>query len=143
MDYSFIAKTEQDWAKYAKILVPTLSGGEVFGLSGPLGAGKTALVAAVAKELGVAGPVLSPTFVLVKNYPVSGRKFSTLCHADLYRAAEGEVPEALAEWLGDPHVVCFVEWAQKARAALPKGAMFFSIDILPKGHRRITKSRPE
>lgn len=127
---------------FAAGLARGLVGGDVFGLSGPLGAGKTTLVQAVAAALGIAGRVTSPTFVLVKTYPVSGKKFAELCHADVYRAKEGEVPDALAELLGDPRAVCFVEWAEKIRGRLPPETNMLAIEALPNGWRRVSKSRP-
>lgn len=132
--------TEEDWARYAAALVAGLSGGEVFALSGPLGAGKTTLVQAVARNLGIVGRVTSPTFVLAKTYPVTGKPFGFLCHADLYRTPDGEVPEALAECFGEKDTVCFVEWAEKISSKLPKNTTVLSIAILPGGGRGITKT---
>ncbi len=59
------------------VLVP----GDVVVLSGELGAGKTALAQGVGRGLEVDGPVVSPTFTLVREY--KGRH--PLCHVDLYR----------------------------------------------------------
>lgn len=93
------------------VLVP----GDVVVLSGELGAGKTALAQGVGRGLGVDGPVVSPTFTLVREY--QGRH--PLCHVDLYRL----------EWVQELHdlgieehlddSVTLIEWGEMAASALP------------------------
>src|SRR6266478_4472029 len=58
------------------------SPGWIFGLKGDLGAGKTQLVKGIARGLGIAARVLSPTFALIHQY-LDGRL--PLYHIDLYR----------------------------------------------------------
>ncbi|HVO26977.1 MAG TPA: tRNA (adenosine(37)-N6)-threonylcarbamoyltransferase complex ATPase subunit type 1 TsaE [Candidatus Margulisiibacteriota bacterium] len=89
-------------------LASLLTGGELIGLSGELGAGKTCLVRGIAQGLGVAPQkVRSPTFTLVNEY--SGGRLP-LYHIDLYRLAATDMDRmALREYLyGDG--VCVVEW---------------------------------
>lgn len=66
--------------------------GAVVLLSGDLGAGKTCFSQGLARGLGVVGPVQSPTFVLVMEYPEAR---VPLRHADLYRLARVEEAVAL------------------------------------------------
>ena len=85
--------------------------GLVIGLSGELGAGKTQLVKGLARGLGIAACVHSPTFTLVNEYD-GGRL--RLFHLDLYRL---ETPEQIAaagleEFLRSDGVTV-VEWAEK------------------------------
>lgn len=87
-------------------LARLLSPGDVVVLEGEVGAGKTTLVRAAARELGVAGPVTSPTFTLARRYP--GRH--PLLHIDAYRLA-GTDDEELGLLLDDAHdAVTFIEW---------------------------------
>jgi tRNA threonylcarbamoyl adenosine modification protein YjeE len=84
--------------------------GDIVLLEGPLGAGKTALVRAIAAGLGSSDDVVSPTFVLVRHY----RGRLPLVHADLYRL-EGAADVAqlgLLELAEDG--VLAVEWADRA-----------------------------
>jgi len=86
--------------------------GTVIGLTGDLGAGKTALVRGLARGLGVTGRVHSPTFALLNEYP-GGRL--PLVHLDLYRL---ETPEQVAgagleEYLTHPAGVAVVEWIER------------------------------
>ncbi len=86
--------------------------GEVYGLSGDLGAGKTAWVRGFARGVGYRGRVHSPTFALLNDYE-GGRM--TVHHLDLYRlASAGEVAGAgLEEYLVQPDGVSVVEWIDR------------------------------
>lgn len=90
--------------------------GQVVGLEGDLGAGKTCFAQGVGQALRVAGPVVSPTFVLVAEH--EGDR--PLLHADLYRLEAGELAaigleEALESWPG----LALVEWADRFPMVLP------------------------
>ena len=85
--------------------------GWVIALSGDLGAGKTQLVKGLARGLGFAGLVHSPTFALVNSY--EGGRLS-LFHLDLYRLETREQITAagLEEYL-QPDGVAVIEWAER------------------------------
>jgi tRNA threonylcarbamoyladenosine biosynthesis protein TsaE len=86
--------------------------GEVYGLSGDLGAGKTAWVRGFARGVGYRGRVHSPTFALLNEYE-GGRL--TVHHLDLYRlGSPAEVAGAgLEEYLVRPDGVSVVEWIDR------------------------------
>jgi tRNA threonylcarbamoyladenosine biosynthesis protein TsaE len=85
--------------------------GLVIGLCGDLGAGKTQLVKGLARGLGIAARVHSPTFALVNIY--NGGRL-TLFHLDLYRLDKREqiVAAGLEEYL-KPAGVTVIEWAER------------------------------
>jgi len=97
--------------------------GDVVLLVGGLGAGKTTFAQGFARGLGVAGPVTSPTFTLVRQYPCTGR-VRQLLHADVYRLESlAEVADlGLVEQAepGSAHegAVVLVEWGDAAAPAL-------------------------
>jgi tRNA threonylcarbamoyladenosine biosynthesis protein TsaE len=67
-------------------LAAELGAGDLVVLSGPLGAGKTVFVRGLARGLGVAGPVTSPTFVIAREHrPLPGGAGVPLVHVDAYR----------------------------------------------------------
>jgi tRNA threonylcarbamoyladenosine biosynthesis protein TsaE len=89
----------------------TAVAGQVIGLCGDLGAGKTQLVKGLAKGLDIAARVHSPTFALVNIY-TGGRL--TLCHLDLYRLnSAAEIQAAGLEEFLRPAGVTVIEWAEK------------------------------
>jgi tRNA threonylcarbamoyladenosine biosynthesis protein TsaE len=112
--------------------------GWVLALSGDLGAGKTQLVRGLARGLGVAARVHSPTFTLVNEYP-GGRL--PLFHLDLYRLdTSGQIHGAgLDEYL-QPDGVAVIEWAERLGGdALSASAVRrVAIEVLGETERRIT-----
>ena len=103
-------QTEQAGAELAAALTP----GDVVLVSGELGAGKTTFVRGALRELGVSGPVTSPTFVVGHAY--EGRD-GPLAHLDLYRLAGmgDEDPGLLDPYFG-PDTITFVEWPERAES---------------------------
>lgn len=90
--------------------------GDVLGLDGPLGAGKTCLVGGLARGLGVAGPITSPTFTLVNQH--AGRL--TLYHVDLYRLGSAREVDELGLWeSAESGGVMAVEWLSRFPGTLP------------------------
>lgn len=85
--------------------------GLVIALSGELGAGKTQLVKGLARGLGIAARVHSPTFTLVNEY-AGGRL--RLFHLDLYRLeSRRQILSAGLEEFLQPDGVAVIEWAER------------------------------
>jgi tRNA threonylcarbamoyladenosine biosynthesis protein TsaE len=98
-------------------------------LSGELGSGKTTFVQAMLKRLGITQRVQSPTYVLMKHYPLEGslttfgspRRFKRIVHIDAYRLQGAKEFGSLRpeEFLSDPKALVLVEWPERAGEALP------------------------
>lgn len=93
-------------------------------LEGDLGSGKTTFVQGFARGLGVKEKVLSPTFVLIRQYQIPNNS-SVLYHIDLYRIEKFK-ELGLKEILSNKNNVVLIEWAEKLKE-LPKGAIKISI----------------
>ncbi len=109
-------------AKEALIRVPPQ--GEcaaLIALQGDLGAGKTTFVQTVGKELGIEETMQSPTYVLMKSYPIHFSRFTKLVHIDAYRLTKPEEFKTLLpeQFLSDPHALVLLEWPERVEGELP------------------------
>ena len=113
-------------------------GGEVLALTGNLGSGKTTFIQGLAEGLGVSTRVISPTFILLRKYIYGDRNFY---HVDLYRLEEKVENEALNLGLSDiwgrKDNIVAVEWAEKIRGLVPKGAKWITFENLGGDKRKI------
>lgn len=110
----------------------------IVGLSGDLGAGKTAFVQAVAAALGVSEKVPSPTFTLMRAYPLSHPVFSRLVHIDAYRLSAEEPDTAgLSAYLNEPRNLVFIEWPERFPGGMPQGTRTLAFSVLGEDTRRI------
>lgn len=99
-------------------------------LTGELGAGKTTLVQAIARGLGVTAPVTSPTFALIHEYEAPAAR---VVHCDLYRLeSEREVAAlGLDDMLADPHTIVLVEWPDRAGQLLHAPTLVLTLSHVP------------
>ena len=117
------AETEALGRAFAAIVRP----GDVVGLVGTLGAGKTRLSRAIAEALGVdPGAIASPTFVLIHEY--EGTTLPVY-HFDTYRLNDAEAFDALgaADYWADGAGLCLIEWADLVADRLPPDAWWVRI----------------
>ena len=105
-------------AAFARSFVDTLeikNTAQVIFLRGDLGVGKTAFTKELAKALGIEETVTSPTFVVLKEYPVENHAFITnLIHIDAYRLADASELEYLHwnQYVQNPHNCIAIEWPE-------------------------------
>lgn len=114
--------------------------GDIFTISGELGAGKTVFARGIAAGMGIDDDITSPTFSLMEVH--EGRV--PLYHFDLYRL---ESPSELDElgfeeyWEGDG--VSVIEWPERAAGRLPSGMTAIVIEYTGTASRRITIEYPD
>jgi len=139
-----ISKNIRETKKIAKIFLDKIlkieSSGKalVVGLSGDLGAGKTAFTQAVAGHLNIKNKVGSPTFVIIKKYPLKKSKgYKFLFHLDAYRLKnERELLHlGWGEIIDNKEHLVFIEWPENVVKAIPLGTRFVHISHTKKGYR--------
>ncbi len=114
----------------------------VIALEGELGAGKTVFTQGFAKALKIKAKIKSPTFVLMKKYPISDPRFSirTLYHLDCYRLENYKdlLPLGIKELIKDPKNILLIEWAERVKPILPKQCIKVHIDHIGPKERKIS-----
>ncbi len=112
------------------------SGCSVVAFEGEMGAGKTTLIRELARSLGVADDVSSPTFALVNEYRDGHNQ--PVYHFDFYRVDSVEEAERMgaAEYL-DSGYLCLVEWPARVVELLPEPRLEVRLDVLGADARRI------
>ena len=133
--------SEAETDRLGRAMAAVVEPNTVIGLIGPLGAGKTRLVRAIASALGVSpAAVSSPTFVLIHEY--EGRL--PVYHFDAYRLVGPEQFEALGVleyWHRGG--LCLVEWADRVLELLPDSAWRLTIEVTGHESRRALFASPK
>jgi len=116
-----------------------LQGGEIIGLIGELGAGKTVFIKGLSRGLGIKKTITSPTFVLMKVYQIQNKKIKNLCHVDAYRLKSGQdlIDIGIKDYLGKSNAVTVIEWADRVKSILPKNKIIVKIRSGKKQNQRI------
>ncbi|MBU1348869.1 tRNA (adenosine(37)-N6)-threonylcarbamoyltransferase complex ATPase subunit type 1 TsaE [Patescibacteria group bacterium] len=119
----FRVPSASDWGDLAAYVASTLKPGDILALSGPLGAGKTTFVQALAKALGATRVPRSPTFALIRSYPLHRRgPLKRLVHVDAYRIEHPSEILALDldEELADGKTAVAIEWPENIKGWLKR-----------------------
>lgn len=111
----------------------------IIALEGNLGSGKTTFIQGLAKGLGIKENVLSPTFLILKQFPIALKNFRNLYHIDAYRLKN---PQELLELgfkdlIKNPKNIIVIEWADKVKKILPRGIIKIKFENLGKNKRKI------
>ena len=133
------AQTKKTAAVFAKELSKAnrnfKKGAAVVALEGNLGSGKTTFVRGFARARAVRESVLSPTFVLMKIYPLQkntkhktqSTKFRYLIHIDCYRLNSPKyiIHLGFKDLVKDQDAIILIEWADRIKKVIPKNALWF------------------
>jgi tRNA threonylcarbamoyladenosine biosynthesis protein TsaE len=116
---SFISDSPATTHQFGERLGRLIRPGDLIGLSGELGAGKTTLAAGIGRGWGAREAVHSPTFILVNTY--SREDGLCLYHVDAYRLRDPLDAESIGLWdlLSDERGAVLVEWPERLGEALP------------------------
>ncbi len=114
----------------AKLFFEDVQKKQIIAFIGGLGAGKTTFVQAVLRQMGVSGPITSPTFTYFNQYQASDGRI--IYHFDLYRLQSSQQFEAAGffEYLYQPNSIVFIEWPEIIEDLLEKGACRVNVSVL-------------
>lgn len=120
-------------------------GGETIALVGDLGSGKTTFVQGLAQGLGIEAKIISPTFVLMREYKLEQRTQNkeqrSLYHIDLYRL-DGNIGRELEQlglkelWEKHENIVV-IEWADRAKEFMPESTTWITFEDVANEERKI------
>jgi tRNA threonylcarbamoyladenosine biosynthesis protein TsaE len=116
-------------------LVQQYASKPVWVFQAPMGAGKTTLITAIGKAMGIQQARSSPTFSIMNEYEVQGK---LIYHMDWYRLENAaDARQAGVEAALEEADISFVEWPEKAPNLVPDNAVVIHIEILDPNRRRI------
>ena len=117
--------------RLGRLLMP----GDVVGLYGDLGAGKTVMVKGIARAFGIEErDVVSASFTIISEYDTA----PPFVHVDLYRVGTKEELFELGLWehLGGDGI-SVIEWAEKVEEWLPEGSVKVRLKAINEDSREI------
>lgn len=132
MELRISCPEEADTMAVAGRLAAEVRPGDVIVLAGGLGAGKTRFAGGLAAGLGVEETVVSPTFILTREYR-SG--FLPFIHADIYRLGSINEFEDLDLYERAADGVLVIEWGDAVASALPPDVLTVDFQIEESGAR--------
>lgn len=135
-----LSQSGKDTFAFGQGLASSFCGGEKLALFGDLGAGKTVLAKGIADGLGIKTKVISPTFNIMKVYPVRGHKsIKQFCHIDAYRLHSAKDLELIGfEDYCNKSTVILIEWADKVSEIINKNYQQIKIKHLENDSREIS-----
>lgn len=112
-----------------------LKAGDIVGLYGDLGAGKTTFVKGIARAFGISGrEIASASFTIIVEYEVNPRFY----HIDLYRIEKNRDLDSVGIWeCLSPNAVSVIEWADRIDSLLPAGTIRVRILTAESDSRKI------
>jgi len=134
-----------------KLKNPPAGGATVLALYGDLGGGKTTFLQGFAKGLKVKEKILSPTFVIMKNFKIpqttnySLQTINAFYHFDCYKINRAEEIQELgfAEIIKNPKNIVAIEWPEKIKKYLPKECLKIKFKFIDQNKREIVFNKPK
>lgn len=141
---TFITENQKETQNLGKVLAEEIRKGAIICLSGDLGTGKTTFAQGLLRSLKVKGPYTSPTFVVLKYYKgklkTKGSKPKVIdaYHLDAYRVKEKDILNlGWKELLAEKENIIIIEWADRIKKIIPRGALWIKFEWLDKNKRKI------
>jgi len=111
----------------------------IIALEGDLGSGKTTFIQGLAQGLEVKENILSPTFVIQKDFSLALKNYKNLYHIDAYRLKNPSELLGLGfkDLIKNSENLIVIEWADKIKKILPKNILKIEFTNLEKNKRKI------
>lgn len=137
-----ITDSAEKTKEFAKKLAEKFRQGGILALTGDLGAGKTTFAQGFAEGLGIKERLLSPTFILMRQYSIPGNSAGKLLHIDLYRLEDQTQMKSLGldEIFTNPYNIVLIEWAEKLGQTLPEATVTVRFKVLTGNTREVIVS---
>lgn len=132
----FLCRSAADVRRLAAALAALLRPGDVLLLSGQMGAGKSEFCRGLARGLGIAGPIPSPSFTILNLYQEGRLPFR---HFDWYRVEDREelLASGLDEMIGGEGITA-IEWHERAPELLPEDCLEITLEGTEGRGRRLS-----
>lgn len=142
-DNTILSKSEECTISVGKDYAKTILPGEIIGLKGNLGSGKTQFVKGIGKYFNVKDIINSPTFLIVNQYQGIDPRLNKeiqINHFDLYRLRFKEELETIGftDYINE-NSICIIEWCELAEEYLSDGFKEVNFDFGEKENERIIK----
>ncbi len=122
-----------------------MKAGDVVGLVGDIGSGKTTFIQGLAEGIGVSSRVNSPTFIIMKQYNLINNHKSAITyfyHVDLYRLEVNLRDEVenlgLLDIILEGKSIVVIEWAERIKDMLPSKTRWLFFQNITENERKIT-----
>jgi len=141
MEIKILSKNPAQTKKIGEILAREISEPKtlfqkkavIIGLKGDLGGGKTTFLQGFAKGLGLKEKITSPTFVIMRKFPILNPKsrFKNFYHIDCYRIKKPKeiLDLGLKKIISDPQNIMAFEWADRIKKILPRETISISLEF--------------
>lgn len=109
----------------------------IIALEGNLGSGKTTYIQGLAMGLGIEENVLSPTFVILKEFSIAVSGFKKFYHIDAYRLKNSQelIELGFKDLIKNSENIIVIEWADRIKRLLPKKVIWVTFKNF-KGNKR-------
>lgn len=140
MKKKIILKDLNETLKFGKKLALSCFAEDILAVSGPLGSGKTSLAQGLALGFNIKEKINSPTFNIIKIYPVKEHKtIKEFIHVDAYRLKSSRELISLGisdYFLADDNLI-YIEWAEKINDIIPKRAKKIKLNYCNEKKQRL------
>ncbi len=147
MNEEIVTNSFEETQKLGEKIGSDLKTGAILALFGNLGSGKTTFVQGLAKGQGIKKRIISPTFIIVRNYElgIRNQEVKIFYHVDLYRVENEKEVQGLGieEILNDQKSIIAIEWAEKIKELLPKKRIEIYFEYIDENKRKITVRKYE